>query len=182
MFFVFPRSPAHSRFLTAEQKAHIVRRLKLDSPAGVDSFEESFSWAECRKAFTSPHVILLFIALFGNGLTLCTCDTSDVNKIRVELMPSPSYRWLRLLHSVRHNRLIHCRQIRELTSARNANRTIVQTFGYSTIQTQLLTVPPFVLAFFLTMFNAWWSDRYGRRGLCSILMSLIVSGELSVDG
>lgn len=71
MFFVFPRSPAHSRFLTPEQKAHITRRLKLDSPAGVDDFEEKFSWAECKKAATSPHVILLFIALFGNGLTLC---------------------------------------------------------------------------------------------------------------
>lgn len=25
------------------------------------------------------------------------------------------------------------------------------------------------------MFNAWWSDRYGRRGLCAILMSVLVS-------
>lgn len=72
MFFVFPRSPAHSRFLTPEQKAHIARRLKLDSPAGVDDFEEKFSWKEVRNAATSPHVILLFVALFGNGLTLCT--------------------------------------------------------------------------------------------------------------
>lgn len=23
------------------------------------------------------------------------------------------------------------------------------------------------------MVNAWWSDRYGRRGLCAILMSLL---------
>lgn len=56
-----------------------------------------------------------------------------------------------------------------------SRRTIVQTFGYSPIRTQLLTVPPFVLAFLLTMFNAWWSDRYGRRGLCAILMSVLVS-------
>ncbi|GAA5966519.1 hypothetical protein JCM8115_002703 [Rhodotorula mucilaginosa] len=129
MFFVFPRSPAHSRFLTPEQKAHITRRLKLDSPAGVDDFEEKFSWAECKKAATSPHVILLFIALFGNGLTLYAFGYFTP--------------------------------------------TIVQTFGYSPIRTQLLTVPPFVLAFLLTMFNAWWSDRYGRRGLCAILMSVL---------
>ncbi|GAA5988051.1 hypothetical protein JCM10908_002043 [Rhodotorula pacifica] len=136
MFFVFPRSPAHSRFLSPEHKAHIARRLKLDSPAGVDDFEEKFDWKEVRKAATSPHVILLFIALFGNGLTLYGFGYFTP--------------------------------------------TIVQTFGYSPIKTQLLTVPPFILAFLLTMFNAWWSDRYGRRGLCAILMSLLaLAGYIS---
>ncbi|GAA6059485.1 hypothetical protein JCM10212_002228 [Sporobolomyces blumeae] len=51
--------------------------------------------------------------------------------------------------------------------------TIVKTFGYSTVQTQLLTVPPFVSAFLVTMLTAWFSDRYGQRGLCAIAMSAI---------
>jgi hypothetical protein len=71
LFFLLPGSPSTSRFLTAEQKAHIERRLKLDSPAGTTDFDEKFSWTEVRKAATSPHVLLLLVALFGNGMTLC---------------------------------------------------------------------------------------------------------------
>ncbi|BGP00241.1 hypothetical protein JCM10021v2_003922 [Rhodotorula toruloides] len=129
LFFLLPGSPSTSRFLTAEHKAHIERRLQLDSPAGTTDFEETFSWREVNKAATSPHVVFLLVALFGNGMTLYAF----------------SY----------------------------FTPTIVATFKYTTVQTQLLTVPPFVCAFLMTMFNAWWSDRYGRRGLCVILMSLL---------
>ncbi|CEQ41384.1 SPOSA6832_03073, partial [Sporobolomyces salmonicolor] len=51
--------------------------------------------------------------------------------------------------------------------------TIVATFGYTTIQTQLLTVPPFICAFLVTLFNGWFSDRYRQRGTCVIAMSLL---------
>lgn len=58
--------------------------------------------------------------------------------------------------------------------------TIVQTFGYTTVQTQLLTVPPFVLAFIVTLIVAWFSDRYGRRGLSAIAMSVLaLAGYIS---
>ncbi|GAA5866999.1 hypothetical protein JCM8547_008404 [Rhodosporidiobolus lusitaniae] len=129
MFFVTPASPQTSRFLTDAQKAHIERRLRLDSPAGSTSFEERFSWAEVFAALKSPHVLLLFVALFGNGITLYAF----------------SY----------------------------FTPTIVQSFGYTTIQTQLLTVPPFVLAFLVTMLNAWWGDRYQKRGLGVIAMTVL---------
>lgn len=68
LFFLLPGSPSTSRFLTADQKAHIERRLKLDSPAGTTDFEEAFSWREVRKAATSPHVVFLLVALFSNRL------------------------------------------------------------------------------------------------------------------
>ncbi|GAA5891780.1 hypothetical protein JCM6882_006205 [Rhodosporidiobolus microsporus] len=129
LYFLLPARPSTSIFLTAEQKAHIERRLKLDSPAGSNDFEEHFAWSEVFQALKSPHVILLFIALFGNGLTLY----------------SMSY----------------------------FTPTIVQTFGYTTVQTQLLTVPPFVLAFIVTVINAYFSDRYGRRGISAIGMSVL---------
>ncbi|GAA6017703.1 hypothetical protein JCM11491_001175 [Sporobolomyces phaffii] len=51
--------------------------------------------------------------------------------------------------------------------------TIVATFGYSTVQTQLLTVPPFVSAFLFTLVTAWFSDKYGARGYCTMLCSTI---------
>ncbi|GAA5936454.1 uncharacterized protein JCM15063_001891 [Sporobolomyces koalae] len=50
---------------------------------------------------------------------------------------------------------------------------IVQTFGYSPVQTQLLTVPPFACAFLVTLLTAWISDRSGQRGLCAIAMSVL---------
>lgn len=51
--------------------------------------------------------------------------------------------------------------------------TIVSTFGYNTVQTQLLTVPPFVAAFLFTIVTAWYSDRYGQRGVCTMVCSAI---------
>jgi hypothetical protein len=51
--------------------------------------------------------------------------------------------------------------------------TIVATFNYNTVQTQLLTVPPFVSAFLFTLVTAFYSDRYGSRGFCTMLCSLI---------
>ncbi|GJN91222.1 hypothetical protein Rhopal_004240-T1 [Rhodotorula paludigena] len=130
MFFTLPRSPAHSIFLNAEQKAHVERRLKLDAPAGASNdFDNAFSWQHFRRACTSPHVLLLLVALFANGVTLYGF----------------SY----------------------------FTPVIVSTFGYTPVQTQLLTVPPFVCAFLITMINAVLSDRYGQRGLCTILMSFL---------
>ncbi|BGP32853.1 hypothetical protein JCM10296v2_004638 [Rhodotorula toruloides] len=129
LFFLLPGSPSGSRFLAAEQKAHIERRLKLDSPANTTDFEETSSWREFKKAATSPHVVFLLVALFGNGMTLYAF----------------SY----------------------------FTPTIVATFKYTTVRTQLLPVPPFACAFLTTMFTACWSDRYGRRGLCVILMCLL---------
>ena len=46
--------------------------------------------------------------------------------------------------------------------------SVVLTFGFSTTNTQLLTVPPFMFAFFSTMIASFMSDRYHCRGLVSI--------------
>ncbi|BGO92174.1 hypothetical protein NBRC10512v2_004440 [Rhodotorula toruloides] len=68
LFFLLPGSPSTSRFLTADQKAHIERRLKLDSPAGTTDFEEAFSWREVRKAATmflkSLSTAVRYVSLF----------------------------------------------------------------------------------------------------------------------
>jgi Major Facilitator Superfamily len=41
--------------------------------------------------------------------------------------------------------------------------TLIQTLNYGTITTLLLTTPPYVLAMFTTMGNAWHADRTGER-------------------
>ncbi|GAA5861034.1 hypothetical protein JCM1840_003058 [Sporobolomyces johnsonii] len=134
LFFFLPRTPQHSRFLTPSEKAHIARRLALDAPPGAADSADHFSWSEVKMAATSPQVLLLCVALWGNGLTLYAMSYFQP-----------------LSHT----------------------KTIVATFGYTTIQTQLLTVPPFICAFIVTLFNGWFSDRYRQRGTCVIAMSLL---------
>lgn len=54
----------------------------------------------------------------------------------------------------------------------NPQSSIVQSFGYTGARTQLLTVPPFVLAFIATMISAPLADRYRARGLTAIITSI----------
>lgn len=43
-----------------------------------------------------------------------------------------------------------------------------------------MTVPPFAVAFFVTMLSAWLSDKYGRRSLSVMAMSVLaLAGYLS---
>ncbi|KAJ9633858.1 hypothetical protein H2204_006644 [Knufia peltigerae] len=54
--------------------------------------------------------------------------------------------------------------------------SIVRSMGYSSIRTQLMTVPPYAVAFLLSIFVAYFSDRYQMRGIpmiCTLLLSLI---------
>ncbi|EAU82199.2 hypothetical protein CC1G_10601 [Coprinopsis cinerea okayama7 len=46
--------------------------------------------------------------------------------------------------------------------------SIVQGLGFTPAKTQLMSVPPFAAAFFVTMLGAFVSDRYRCRGLVSI--------------
>ncbi|GAA5846979.1 hypothetical protein JCM5353_008620 [Sporobolomyces roseus] len=50
---------------------------------------------------------------------------------------------------------------------------IVSGFGYSLVHTQLLAAAPFFAAFLFTLLTAWYSDKYGSRGLCAMLCSAI---------
>jgi len=50
---------------------------------------------------------------------------------------------------------------------------IVSGFGYSLVHTQLLAAAPFFAAFLFTLLTAWYSDKYGSRGLCAMICSTI---------
>ncbi|KAI6016740.1 major facilitator superfamily domain-containing protein [Pisolithus marmoratus] len=50
--------------------------------------------------------------------------------------------------------------------------TIVAGLGYSGNQAQLMSVPPFVLAFLASMISAYISDRYGCRGLMVLFFAI----------
>lgn len=149
LFFVLPRDPQGCKFLTQEERNMIDRRLAADVPPGTAiSQGDRFSWREVKIACTSPQVILVVIALFGNGESSVPCG--------LEL-----------------SRLIFVYPGMTLYALAYFAPPIVQTFGYSPITTQLLSVPPFFCAFLLTLVTAWFSDRYAQRGLCAIAMSVL---------
>lgn len=50
-------------------------------------------------------------------------------------------------------------------SVTNFFPTVVRTLGYNDIITLLLTAPPYVLAVFSTLLNAWHADKTGERYL-----------------
>jgi len=49
--------------------------------------------------------------------------------------------------------------------------SIVGGFGYSSTKTQLMTVPPYAVAFVVTMTVSFFSDRYKMRGPVIVVMS-----------
>jgi MFS family permease len=51
--------------------------------------------------------------------------------------------------------------------------SIVQTLGFNNTNTQLLTVPPFVIAFIATMISAYVADHYKQRGLTAMVTTVI---------
>ncbi|KAL5343047.1 major facilitator superfamily domain-containing protein [Aspergillus crustosus] len=50
---------------------------------------------------------------------------------------------------------------------------IVQAIGYDNTRTQLMTVPPYAVAFVITMVTAYIADRYRQRGIYAFVTSLI---------
>jgi len=51
--------------------------------------------------------------------------------------------------------------------------SIVSQLGFSRNKTQLLSVGPFAVGFFVTIFSAFWSDHYESRGITAALISLL---------
>lgn len=51
--------------------------------------------------------------------------------------------------------------------------TIVQSIGYKSYQAQLMTAPPYAVAFITTMTTAFFSDRYARRAIFIIFWLII---------
>ncbi|KAF7359095.1 MFS domain-containing protein [Mycena sanguinolenta] len=50
--------------------------------------------------------------------------------------------------------------------------SIIQTLGYTAAKAQLMSVPPFAVAFVVAMIAAWISDRYKCRGIVSSVCSV----------
>jgi MFS family permease len=51
--------------------------------------------------------------------------------------------------------------------------TILNDMGFTAINAQGLTAPPFFLSFLVTIFTTWIADRYQQRGLMIIFLSMV---------
>lgn len=60
--------------------------------------------------------------------------------------------------------------------------TIVLGLGYSDMEAQLFTVPPYAIAYVVTIFLAWLSDRWQSRGLLSAVSFTVAGVAFAIQG
>lgn len=63
--------------------------------------------------------------------------------------------------------------VQAVASLTNFLPTLVGNFGYSTINTLLLTAPPYLFTAIFCMFNTWYSDRTSKRSPHMIYPSIV---------
>lgn len=51
--------------------------------------------------------------------------------------------------------------------------TIIEAMGFTSVNAQGLSAPPYFVAFIVTISSAWYADRIQQRGLVIILLSLV---------
>jgi hypothetical protein len=68
-YFLLPRNIESAYYLSPAQKEALQDAHKIDA-AGEGHGSGGFRWSEAATALWTPHVWLVFICLFGNGVTL----------------------------------------------------------------------------------------------------------------
>ncbi|OAV94823.1 hypothetical protein PTTG_06219 [Puccinia triticina 1-1 BBBD Race 1] len=145
-FYFLPSSIENAILLTNEDKTFLVSRLKaVGKPSSacsltsVQEFSPKSTKYQVLAAFKSPHVILMSVAQFAS--------TSNIYGLGYFTPTAHVFEFADDLLKI------------------GGIRAVVMRFGYSPRATQLLTVPPFIVAFIYILGLSYWSDRYQSRGL-----------------
>lgn len=69
-FFLLPNTPTSSPLLKDHEKKQVVAALHQDGIVMTDEDDPNYTWAEARRVFTCPHVLLIVLATFFNGMSL----------------------------------------------------------------------------------------------------------------
>ncbi|CAN9176836.1 unnamed protein product [Alternaria alternata] len=138
--------PGTVSWLSKEERAFVQARLKADSDATND---EKFSWAEVRVAAKDIKIWLYALAFHTMSLPLYTLSLFLVSQplCTTECVKYP------------------CLTVKK--------PTIIRDMGYSSAQSQLLTIPPYAVATIFTIFWAILSERYARRALFILTTSTV---------
>ncbi|RYC65809.1 hypothetical protein CHU98_g368 [Xylaria longipes] len=150
-FFVMPHTPADAKFLTEEERAVALLRMRMDSHGATnedDVNHEKFDWHWVRMAFSAPQLWLssfiwffLLIPLYVSHLFLKT-PTKTNSKVQSFSLFLP---------------------------------TIISGLGYTSTQAQLFTVPPNFGAVLSVLFVTRMSDRVKARGPFMAVCCLIAA-------
>ena len=114
------------------------------------------------------------IAVMGGGYT-----KRHGTKKEVLATAGPGRMWIHYLAY-----LLNCIPLGSLTFF---TPTIVTGLGYDSIKAQLMTVPPWVVGYFFSLFLGWSADKHNARGLhvmCSSILGAIgwvTAGSLPAD-
>jgi MFS family permease len=82
-------------------------------------------------------------------------EEEEITVMQSLKMASKDYRvWLCVLGQM---------SVQAVASLTNFLPTLVKSMGYGTIETLLLTAPPYILTAIFCVFNLWYSDRTGKR-------------------
>ncbi|KAH8818696.1 MFS general substrate transporter [Flagelloscypha sp. PMI_526] len=126
-FFIIPSTLEESKFLTAEEKEILTRRLELDRPSTHPAVH--FNVRDVIRTAMSPHVLFVFAILFMMGANLYGLG--------------------------------------------NFSPSIINQLGFTAIQSQLLSVGPYVGGFIFTIGSAYFSDKYQIRSVPTALLSIL---------
>ena len=133
-YFLVVDYPLTAKFLSDRERAFVHARLKADNDA---TRNEAFTWANVSKAVKDYKVWLYGLCFHTLSLPLYTLSLFLV-------------RYLPVLHASANPDLL-------------LQPTIIKNLGYTAAQAQLMTVPPYSVAFVLTLSTAVLSERYRLR-------------------
>jgi hypothetical protein len=140
--------PAEATFLTPDDRARVLRRLRADEQASAshESFQMKYFW----QAVTDWKTLCFAVIYMGaDGALYGTISTPfESNKTR-------------LTHSFHY-----------CTAFSLFLPTIIQQLGYTSTTANLLSVPPYAAAAVATVLIGYIADRTQQRGLCNIFASL----------
>lgn len=128
-FWMVHDFPDDAKFLSPEDRARVIRRLKLDqqSSAEHEEFKMSYFW----DAMKDWKMWLGMVMYMGSDM--------------------PLYAFSLFLP------------------------TIINDLGWatSTVRSQLMSVPPYIVAALFTVFVGWVADRTKQRGICNMSVAMI---------
>lgn len=150
-FFVVSDFPENSGWLSDAERAYVIGRLREDQ--GDSALATTFTWKGTLVVLKKPETVIAGFMYFG--LTMSGYSKSNLNQI-------PAREKTQILTT-------------DPPGLAYFIPTIVSSYGYSPIQSQIHSIPPWAAAFGFSMLVAYLSDKVRRRfpfALFSFLMAL----------
>lgn len=151
-FFLLPNFPENSKWLTKEEREYVQARLHADQ--GHSAAERNITARDVVNVFKDIKVVIGGLMYFGL------------------IVPAYGFAVSMIGYFFGSHEILGKIDVFQYFAP-----GIIQSYGYSPIQTQLHSVPPWAAAFVFAMLIAWISDRARHRFLFAVFSLLVaVSG------